>query len=247
MKKYSWLLGLLVVLVIGGVIFKHLNTQTTTSDSSKSTSSKPTSATSQSDLPAASASDWNLLVVNRDHPHDELNPTLTTVAGVQVDQRIANATTEFLAAAQKVDSAEHLISGYRPVAYQTQLYDRYVDQEMAGAAGTVNAGGGSITRAQAEKNVQTYSQPPKMSEHQTGLAIDISTVDSLNESPKAVVKQIAALAPKYGFILRFPADGKKSTGVGYEDWHYRYVGVANAEYITKHNLTLEEYVAMLDK
>ena len=34
-------------------------------------------------------------------------------------------------------------------------------------------------------------------------------------------------------------------GVGYEDWHFRYVGKESAEYMTEHNITLEEYLALL--
>ena len=101
----------------------------------------------------------------------------------------------------------------------------------------------SLDRSAAEAKVQTYSQPAGMSEHQTGLAIDLSDVDSLNESTTA--KQVAEIAPNYGFVLRFTADGTPSTGVGYEDWHFRYVGVENAKYMTAHHLTLEQYLKLL--
>ena len=48
----------------------------------------------------------------------------------------------------------------------------------------------------------------------------------------------------YGFIVRFP-DGKEDiTGIIYEPWHFRYVGVEAATYIMEHNLTLEEFVAL---
>ena len=144
---------------------------------------------------------------------------------------------EFLAAAQEIDPSYHLISGYRSVAYQTELYNSYVQQEMAADP--------SLTESQAEKKVQTYSQPPGASEHQTGLAIDMSTVDSLNEADPDTVAKVKELAPKYGFVLRFPDGKTSSTGVGYEDWHFRYVGKESAEYMTEHNLTLEEYLALL--
>ncbi len=109
--------------------------------------------------------------------------------------------------------------------------------------GTVNSSGKPISEEEAIKNVQTYSQPPRSSEHQTGLAIDMSNIDSLNESQYA--KQIAEIAAKYGFVLRFPEGKKAETGIGYEDWHFRYVGLENAKYMTKHNLTLEEYLKLL--
>lgn len=132
---------------------------------------------------------------------------------------------------------EHLISGYRSVAYQAELYQSYVSQEMANDP--------SLTQEAAEAIVQTYSQPAGSSEHQTGLAIDMSTVDALNQSDVETVKQVTALAPKYGFILRFPDGKQESTGVGYEDWHFRYVGKKSAAYISKHQISLEEYIKLL--
>ena len=174
---------------------------------------------------------------SKDNKSKELNPEIADVDGVSVDARIAKNVKEFLAAAQEIDPSYHLISGYRSVAYQTELYNSYVQQEMAADP--------SLTESQAEKKVQTYSQPPGASEHQTGLAIDMSTVDSLNEADPDTVAKVKELAPKYGFVLRFPDGKTSSTGVGYEDWHFRYVGKESAEYMTEHNLTLEEYLALL--
>lgn len=196
------------------------------------------------DLPVAHQNDWDLVLVNRTHPKAELNPSLVEVDGKEVDARIATAVQAFLAAAKKISPAEHLISGYRSVAYQKQLYNYYLSQEMAGD-GTVNQTGKSISYDQAVKNVQTYSQPPGCSEHDTGLAIDMSDINSLNASK--IAPQIAKIAPQYGFVLRFPKGEEAQTGVDYEDWHFRYVGVANAEYMTQHHLTLESYLTLLPK
>lgn len=206
--------------------------------SKKSESPQKTSAATDkqsSNLPKSKATDWNLVLVNRENPKDELNPELTQLGNIVVDARIAQSAEAFLAAAQAINPAEHFISGYRSVAYQETLYNQYVAQEMAADQ--------SLDRNAAEKVVQTYSQPAGMSEHQTGLAIDLSDVDRLNESTTA--KEIAAIAPIYGFVLRFTEAGKPSTGVGYEDWHFRYVGVENAKYMTEHNLTLEQYLKQL--
>jgi D-alanyl-D-alanine carboxypeptidase len=213
--------------------------QTTTSTSTSKTASSlsTTSSVSDKNFPkGVSSKDWDLVIVNRDHPHDEFDPTTSYVGTAEVDSRIATATQDFLTAAQSIVPGEHLISGYRSVVYQEQLFNSYVQQEMA------NKG---LDEAAAENLVKTYSQPAKMSEHNTGLAIDMSDVDSLNESQYAT--RIAQIAPDYGFILRFPKGGKDSTGVDYEDWHFRYVGKANAKYITEHNLTLEQYVELLKK
>lgn len=212
----------------------------TTSASISASSNKKSSTTKKSrhrDLPKVSSSDWELVLVNRDNITAEMNPSLTDVSGISVDSRISDKVSQFLAAAQAIDASEHLISGYRSVAYQEQLFNSYVQQEMANNA--------NLTQKEAEEQVKTYSQPAGASEHQTGLAIDMSTVDSLNASDATVAAKVQALAPKYGFVLRFPQGKKDSTGVDYEDWHFRYVGKKSARYMTENNLTLEEYLDLL--
>lgn len=59
------------------------------------------------------------------------------------------------------------------------------------------------------------------------------------------IKWIAENAPKYGFIIRYLKDRQDITGITYEPWHIRYVGKENAEYITEHHLTLEEFLKQL--
>ncbi|MCK1242338.1 D-alanyl-D-alanine carboxypeptidase family protein [Streptococcus uberis] len=239
-KLLSFLFQLLVILLYIFCLFYYIKAEKEPAKTTqKETLQKRTVAKqdSQKDLPNVSIDDWDLVLVNRDHPKEEMNPELVDINGISVDKRIADATAEFLAAAQAVNAQEHLISGYRSVAYQAELYQSYVSQEMANDP--------SLTQEAAEAIVQTYSQPAGSSEHQTGLAIDMSTVDALNQSDVETVKQVTALAPKYGFILRFPDGKQESTGVGYEDWHFRYVGKKSAAYISKHQISLEEYIKLL--
>lgn len=188
-------------------------------------------------LPDVSTKDWELVLVNRDNITPEMNPDLTQIDNITVDSRIADNARNFLAAAQAIDASEHLISGYRSVAYQEELFNSYVSQEMAADQ--------SLTQSQAEDLVKTYSQPAGASEHQTGLAMDMSTVNYLNQSDADVVEKVTAIAPEYGFVLRFPKGKMESTGVDYEDWHFRYVGKESAKYMTENNLSLEEYIALL--
>ena len=54
-------------------------------------------------------------------------------------------------------------------------------------------------------------------------------------------------AAQYGFIVRYPKGREDITKITYEPWHLRYVGKRNAEYITKHQLTLEEYLNELNE
>ena len=176
--------------------------------------------------------DWNLVLVNRDNKLAELNPQLVDVEEIKVDSRIAEQTKQFLAAARAVAPEESLISGYRSVEEQTELYNERVAQLEATG----------LSHEEAERQAQAQVQVPGASEHQTGLAIDMSAPNGLSEE---VVQQIIALAPQYGFVLRYPEGKNAITGVDYENWHFRYVGVENAQYMVKHQLVLEEYIQKL--
>ncbi|MGF3028809.1 M15 family metallopeptidase [Streptococcus pyogenes] len=231
---------LVVLLFVGGIyLFIKPEKQATKTPSSQQASSQKVVKNSKEStgLPKVSPKDWELILVNRDHMTEELSPELVDINGISVDKRIEQATSDFLAAAQAIDPQEHLISGYSSVAYQAELYQSYIKKEMANDP--------TLTQEAAEALVQTYLQPPGASEHHTGLAIDMSTVDTLNASDPSVSKAVQKIAPDYGFVLRFPEGKKTSTGVDYEDWHYRYVGKASARYMAQHNLTLEEYIAAL--
>lgn len=89
-------------------------------------------------------------------------------------------------------------------------------------------------------------QPAGASEHQAGLAADVVSWayrngfnTSFGETKEG--KWLAANCAKYGFIIRYPQDKKEITGVSYEPWHVRYVGIEAATYITASGLTLEEF------
>lgn len=86
-----------------------------------------------------------------------------------------------------------------------------------------------------ENYVENYVAEPGLSEHHTGLAIDLYL-----ESVSAWAK-IEARLPEFGFILRYPQGKEKVTGYSYEPWHIRYVGKDAAEEIMSEGITLEEY------
>lgn len=86
---------------------------------------------------------------------------------------------------------------------------------------------------------------PGQSEHQTGLAVDISTVSQqcyLSECFAATGDGIWLVenSYKYGFILRYPEGKESITGYSYEPWHFRYVGVDLATAIHDSGLTFDE-------
>lgn len=87
-----------------------------------------------------------------------------------------------------------------------------------------------------------YKAVPGYSEHQTGLAVDISTsYDGLTSSKTIAFDFLEKNAYKYGFILRYPKNKEQITGYNYEPWHFRYVGDIS-RLIYENNLTLEEYI-----
>ncbi|MBR6681605.1 MAG: M15 family metallopeptidase, partial [Clostridia bacterium] len=133
-----------------------------------------------------------------------------------------------------------VMSAYRSYAYQNQLFNTYVGQEMNSNK--------SLTRAEAEKIVETYSCRAGTSEHQSGLCVDMHTLWSAGQAFKNEdeAKWLAENCYKFGFILRFPEDKMEQTGgIIYEPWHFRYVGRYHATQMHELDMCLEEYVEYL--
>ncbi len=127
-------------------------------------------------------------------------------------------------------------SAYRSFEYQTQLYTDYTNKEMAANP--------SLTKAQAQAIVDTYSAKPGTSEHQTGLCADLHNLPGADVAfaKEQAYKWLSENAWKFGFILRFPEDKTDITGYSYEPWHYRFVGRNAAWQITSAGICLEEYL-----
>ncbi len=130
-------------------------------------------------------------------------------------------------------------SGYRSYAYQVQLFEGYIENEMATG----------LSYEAAREKVLTYSAAPGSSEHQSGLCMDLYDTDfGVLENPftrAETAEWLANNAWKFGFILRYPEDKTDITGYDYESWHFRFVGRYHAEKITSADLTLEEYLETL--
>jgi hypothetical protein len=86
---------------------------------------------------------------------------------------------------------------------------------------------------------------PGTSEHQSGLAFDITCLSHKTPGPgfadTAEAKWLKDNSWRFGFILRYQKDKELLTGIKFEPYHFRYVGVALAEHLYKENLCLEEY------
>jgi D-alanyl-D-alanine carboxypeptidase len=105
-----------------------------------------------------------------------------------------------------------------------------------------------IKKYGSPEEANKVSAHPGQSEHQTGLAIDVTSKrvgytleQNFGETPEG--KWLAANAPKHGFIIRYPKGKEDVTGYSYEPWHIRYVGKEVAEEIARKNITLEEYLS----
>ena len=124
---------------------------------------------------------------------------------------------KMFAAAEKDDMNGFIVtSGYRSYERQAEVYA----ESEAGKA-----------------------QQPGASEHQTGLAFDVTveTSEGFENTPQYAWLQ--EHAHEYGFIQRYPANKASETGISYEPWHYRYVGVKAATQIWRQGVTLEAFLA----
>ncbi len=119
------------------------------------------------------------------------------------------------------------ISGYRSYQTQANLYNRYLKKDP-------------------QKIVDTYSARPGHSEHQTGLAIDVSSNDSsiLTFEMSTSFKWMKTNAHRFGFILRYQKGKEDISGFKYEPWHYRFVGIEIATILYQSGMTYDEYAAL---
>jgi len=106
----------------------------------------------------------------------------------------------------------------------------------------------NVLKSGSIEEANKTSAKPGESEHQTGLAADLSSSKinyELNTSFGGLDegKWISQNAWKYGFILRYQEDKVEITGYNYEPWHIRYVGKEFAKYIYENKLTLEEFIS----
>ena len=110
---------------------------------------------------------------------------------------------------------------------------------------------------EAEKGLEhtkKYVAVPGYSEHQSGLAVDFTLYENdkwfIDHDMKGhpIIDIVKEIAPKYGFIIRYPLGKEDITGYGWEPWHLRYVGNSEiAQYIMDNNICLEEYLELENK
>lgn len=157
-------------------------------------------------------------------------------------------------------------SAYRSYEYQVSLYNQYLDNELSGISPEayaclgseyiqsyyLNLGKTKLSLSDAHKVVRSYSAEPGKSEHQSGLCVDFITTDMGDRLTTAFEDTDAFAwlrenAHKFGFILRYPKGKETTTGYTYEPWHYRFVGREAATNMHLADLTLEEYLVILNE
>jgi len=156
--------------------------------------------------------------------------------GYMVDSSCYDALMEMLGDCREEGLSPMVCSAYRSRGTQSWLHSKKINQFI----------GYGYSRQEAEIRASEIVARPGTSEHQLGLAVDIVDLynQNLNKSQEntEVQKWLMENCWDYGFILRYPTDKSDVTGIIYEPWHYRYVGVELSRDIRDSGLCLEEYL-----
>ncbi len=253
---FTALIGFAVKAIFG----KKSDGKTNSDISGSSLSSEATSSTEQTSsestpsYPAVGPNglDANfsiLLLVNDKNPLPEdydYEGNLTTIPtnyinGMlnQIDKDVWNYMKAMIDAQRETqtDSKNWLYvrSPYRSYATQKMLFTNQINRNL-------NAG---LSSEEAETRAATVVTRPGRSEHNTGFSADFNIAeDSFESTPMFTWMQ--EHAAEYGFVLRFPKDKQDKTGIVYESWHYRFVGINTAKEMNRLNMCLEEYVEYLN-
>jgi D-alanyl-D-alanine carboxypeptidase len=165
-------------------------------------------------------------------PADLIYPNVDFIFEDKIEKRMmreeAGKALELMFQAAEKDNMHFAgVSAYRSHQRQIEVFNNYVAKD-------------------GEEKAKTYSAMPGTSEHETGLAIDVTTHDGACAAQDCFgdTKEAAWLAEhahEYGFIIRYPEGKENITGYKYEPWHIRYVGVDAATEIFEAKITLEEY------
>ena len=181
---------------------------------------------------------WCLILTNAEYPvPEDYEVGLKTIPGTEqsVDERIYEPLMQMLEDMKAQGLSPVVCSGYRTLDKQEKLFNRKVQSYVR--SGHSKEESYILAR-------QTISIPGS-GEHCLGLAVDFYTKKfhklekAFEDTPEG--RWLMEHAQDYGFIMRYGENKTDITGIEYEPWHYRYVGVEAAKYIKEHDLTLEEF------
>ena len=186
----------------------------------------------------------NLLLVNGDNPLPkdfDYEGNLITIDAKylcgnlnQMDKDAYIFAKAMLDAALKDNVELYIRSPYRSYSTQNVLFENQVKRCL----------NGSVSREQAEITASTVVARPGTSEHHTGLAVDINSIETNFEDTEAF-SWLKEHGEEYGFIMRYAVDKQDLTGVIYEPWHWRFVGIKHAKEMNRLGMCLEEYIEYL--
>lgn len=185
----------------------------------------------------ANADDY-FFVVNKDVflPDDYAIETDFVQGSYELEIVAAYYCKQMIKAAEADGIDLKVLSAYRTIEYQQNLFDRNVKYRMDDG----------MSYEEAYYDVSINIAPPGGSEHNAGLAVDIidknhwDTYEEFEDTKE--FKWLSEHCTEYGFILRYPKGKEGVTGYIYEPWHYRYVGTKYASAVMTSGLCLEEYL-----
>ncbi len=183
--------------------------------------------------------DVSKIIVNGNYTLPEsYSPTLADIVSgsdAKLDYRVAPYYRAMYDAALADGITLTPVSGYRSYERQKNNFEALIQE---------NTDKG-MDEIEATKEAAKVIMVPGSSEHNAGIAVDICSLSQSFENTEEF-EWLSKNAADYGFILRYPKDEKSQeiTGVVYEPWHYRYVGVNAAKEINSKGITFEEYLGL---
>ena len=223
----------------------NVSPETTTAAETTTKKDETTAAPVQSETPGnvdypSDDASWKLICLNRNRyvgsaVEDEINLSYVAGSGELMDTRAARAYEEMYDAAAEEGIYLTPCSGYRSYSTQKRLYNEFFYDY-------INQG---YSEEEAHNLTSKRRNPAGSSEHNIGICMDIICASSsANFQNTKAYAWLSENAHNYGFILRYPEDKVSITGVKFEPWHWRYVGVENAASIRNSGLCLEEYLGL---
>lgn len=184
---------------------------------------------------------WDLVYWKNGNSVDALSLNSQKYDSVDaVDRAAYKPLKQMFADAEKAGVPLELVSAYRSIDLQDRLFTRSVNSY-------INQG---YSKSEAIKKANYSRTFSGTSEHNTGLGFDILQKGSYYLTQQfentAQFKWLIENAENYGFILRYDKDKVAKTGIMYEPWHFRYVGIEHAKKINELGYCLEEYIDYLE-
>lgn len=184
------------------------------------------------------AENWALAMIGVNYPlPDKYSPNLSEAvdgSSVKLDSRVATHYREMYNAAKQAGCILTPYSGYHTYSLQESTYTRKLNYYISQG----------YSEEQAAAETQKKTLPAGCSEHNAGLCMDIVSASSDFVNTKEF-QWLCDNAMNYGFVLRYPENKQEITGVNYQPWHWRFVGVEAAKEMAQNNQCLEEYLGIV--